>query len=998
MNSNSVIRKSQSISIFILHSGTVKKPIYLILFLTLSIPSIVLGQVNYSHSPSEGAFIPRNPVTNKALYDLKGEVTDNSYNSLKVSIFKSGKFQKSYTLSLKFSGNTAPFKVPLQLDAGKHFYKLIYEFTGGKTHADTVDGILVGDVYLIQGQSNAVAASYQTFNTAYNDTFLRSFGTSSTNGNAVLPDTHWYPMTGSAWYNKGSVGQWGAVMAKTLLDSFGIPICILNGAVGGTRITLHTPIPGNSEYIYSIYGRLLYRVRKAGLQNNIRAILYYQGESDGSKAQLHDSLFRVVYNNWNKDFRRFEKLYVVQVRSGCGAPSLQLREVQRQFEFTLGKCQTVSANGLNGHDGCHFKFTNGYELLGQQIANLVGRDFYGSKKVNIDPPNIKNCYYSNADQTEVTINMQNKEDSLFTDPNFHTLFKLEGDPITSITSGTLKDNKVVLTLSNSSCKITGLSYDGLLRVQPWVKNSTQMGLISFYNQPIHSHLVKSLYSGCRKSNITLGEDSISGCNYRWERIATGKKYSSAKINILADTFEKFSLIISYSQTSCKSSDTLTISMAPDHVTIPELGPDKTICKGDSVQFNPLATGFLSFSWSQDTNTVNSWVYSSSRKGKIQLRAFSNFGCTYKDSVNIDVSDPQIKLSADLTICTGTDTLISVPKTFSSYEWNGSSGISSKRLGIGTHILEVQNSFNCRARDTMKIFEFHIAPKLNIHESICEGDFKFINRPAHYASWQINGINQDDSIKLIPPNSIPLTLTDSNACKYSDTIWSKQLALPVFDLPHDTGYCSGSDIILSMPQGMKSYIWNDSTLPSNDVTISTEGKFVAHIFDDNNCTSTDSILIAEYPLPDLKSFHDTILCIGEVWRVLLPTNTTYTFNSTPHKDSFVFKTEEVVNIEAQSDKGCISDKNVNIGYINCDVSLSDLLRSRGLKVYPVPFHESLTIVNESQDSFKAILINSIGQKVIETTISLGMNRLEVETLPKGIYFLKIGGTSLSVLKN
>lgn len=99
--------------------------------------------------------------------------------------------------------------------------------------------------------------------------------------------------------------------------------------------------------------------------------MYFQGESDGPYPAFHDSLFRILYKDWFIDYKGIQQNYFVQVRTGgCGSPTAAFSEVQRQFEFTLNKLKVISANGLNAHDGCHYGFVNGYELLGKEISAL----------------------------------------------------------------------------------------------------------------------------------------------------------------------------------------------------------------------------------------------------------------------------------------------------------------------------------------------------------------------------------------------------------------------------------------------------------------------------------------------------------------------------------------------------------------------------------------------------------------------------------------------------
>ena len=75
------------------------------------------------------------------------------------------------------------------------------------------------------------------------------------------------------------VGYWGVELARRLVENHQVPVCIINGAVGGARIDQHQRNAADPEDMTTIYGRLLWRVRRARL-THVRAVLWHQGEND----------------------------------------------------------------------------------------------------------------------------------------------------------------------------------------------------------------------------------------------------------------------------------------------------------------------------------------------------------------------------------------------------------------------------------------------------------------------------------------------------------------------------------------------------------------------------------------------------------------------------------------------------------------------------------------------------------------------------------------------
>jgi hypothetical protein len=966
----------------------------------LCISLTLSAQINFTQAPKDGAFLARNLKSNVAKYEIEGTVTDNSYTSLTVEVYRDNSLIYTYPLNLNFSQGKALFNRPIALKAGKYSYTIKYILTGSANSWSTqVDNIQVGDVYIIQGQSNAVASNFSgsgVHANAYKDKYIRSFGTASNNSLNSGADSFWHDADGDISQYRGSIGQWGLVLAKSLLDSFNIPICILNGGVGGTRISQHQRDPYNYENLNTIYGRLLSRVKKAELNNHIRGIFYYQGESDGPYALHHDTLFKKLHGFWSEDFPNFEKLYVVQVREGCGNPSMQLREFQRQFEFNLPNCQTISSNGLDAHDGCHFKFEKGYRKLGMQLAALAGRDFYNSSRTkNIDPPNIKDCYYSNATKTEITLNLIHADDDIVVDTGFYTLFQIEGDPTVKVTKGSIIDNQIVLELNKSSCLISGLSYNGLRLVQPWVKNKIGTALISFYNQPIKYHRVLGDYKGCKNSSLTLGEDSISGSLYKWTRFLTNQNYTSSKINIMARQAELFSLIISYPKSNCKSNDTLRIRMSPESITLPNLGRDTLICQGDSLMLKADSTTFTEPIWHQNGLIKRVYLFNTNVAGPIILNIKSPLDCIYKDTINLNVYNGHVKLPDDFSICPGLDTVLKTNREYSQYTWNGVEGNSQYRTSASKVLLTVKDSFGCQANDSINILEQNIPsiPKLNI--DVCSNSFVSVPKPANFTSWFIKDTVIFNNLNVYSNQDYPITLIDAFGCLQKDTIYTNTLPAPYYTLGIDTGFCKNSSIILPLPQNMAKYYVNGKEHSQTQILINKPGKLYTSVIDNNACSHSDTVSIVEYSLPSLNQFYDTIVCVNKPVGFKLESGLNYYVNSVLINETYTFNDSGNYTIMAQNMNGCQDSKNINVSYKPCINGINNIIESQ-LTIFPNPSHGQI-IIESARIIKDPIYLCDMNGKVIYQSVFTGRKHfIDAGAFEKGIYILKIKTRSFKII--
>jgi hypothetical protein len=138
------------------------------------------------------------------------------------------------------------------------------------------------------------------------------------------------------------IGYWGIELGKGLIESQKVPVCFINGSVGGSRIDVHQKNLLNPTDSTTIYGRLLWRIRAAGLTHGIRGVLWHQGENDQGAAgpdgrygwEGYRQYFIDMSGAWKQDYPNILHYYIFQIwpRSCAmtenGSDNV-LREVQR---------------------------------------------------------------------------------------------------------------------------------------------------------------------------------------------------------------------------------------------------------------------------------------------------------------------------------------------------------------------------------------------------------------------------------------------------------------------------------------------------------------------------------------------------------------------------------------------------------------------------------------------------------------------------------------------
>ena len=421
--------------------------------------------------PLNGAVLPRDLATNTATVTLTGETAALPYEQVVARVWR--EFDLVQEVQAELCEDTWSLEVPVEAIRQSHEIEVGVRGLGESERVVRAFNIVAGDVIMVTGQSNAVSWEYDGSAEHEVDPFVRSFGIRHSDPGAhtaYLP--YWHTARSIYWL--GAIGQWPLRMGSTLSKETGIPLAIVNGAHGGKPIGFFQRNDAAPRDLNTNYGRMLDRVLTMNAEDHVRAILFYQGESDWHFAQQHHDGFVALHEDWRRDFADVERFYVTQVRLGCGG-YVDTREVQRQFPALLPRTSVMSTTGLDGHDGCHFAYKDGYEELGDRYAALLLRDLYGgaaqpdTEAVDVDTVRL--------DGDEIRVETQSDASELIVDPGVHEHFLLFGGT-RSVSGVTVDGATLVLSLTPGEDP-THVAYVGHPGAGPWVTNAKGVGLLAF---------------------------------------------------------------------------------------------------------------------------------------------------------------------------------------------------------------------------------------------------------------------------------------------------------------------------------------------------------------------------------------------------------------------------------------------------------------------------------------------------------------------------------------
>jgi hypothetical protein len=430
--------------------------------------------VALTESPQDLQLIPRDTQGGSTV-PVAGRITDSRVRRVQLRVSSNGKTD-TYTSS------TRSFRFAPRIRAGLQDYT--FELRASGPGFDRVvasrEGVVSGDVYVVQGQSNSEAAKYNGAANAEESPYLRSFGSPNSNSSISGADRVWHYATGDVTNQSGSVGQWAIRMGRRIVDTYKVPVALVNGAHGGRPISFFQRNDANPDDLETNYGRLRQRLSAAGVINQVRGVLWYQGESDSDNAAVHVAGFTSLLQDWRSDFGSNipggSRYYVYQVRtSPCGnTTAMNLREAQRQLGDSAG-VTVLSTNGLSGHDGCHYAYLGGYREMGDHTFAVLARDLYGGPSAGVAPPNPASV---TASGSQLVVQLRST-DALTVDAGVAADFRVEGAVVTVSSVVYQPGGKLLLTLSGPATGATALTYHGHNGAGPWITNATGTGLLAF---------------------------------------------------------------------------------------------------------------------------------------------------------------------------------------------------------------------------------------------------------------------------------------------------------------------------------------------------------------------------------------------------------------------------------------------------------------------------------------------------------------------------------------
>lgn len=462
------------------------------LFVAASAACLFAQTVSFSTAPKDRQLYPRG-TDDSAAIPITGVVRGLGADSATLDVLKDSVPIHHTVVTLAYEGDSARFSFSPRIKAelAEHSVRIYLDATLVLSR----DSIVSGDAYLVSGQSNAESVKSATPAADLSE-WIRNFG--NADGGGGVNDTAW------CIYSDGNyLRALSNYLSKNIVDHYGVPALVLNGAFGGTKI---------EEHVNTLAAILTTRAERAGVKDKVRALFWHQGESssDSTGWANYPARFDALYHIWKNAYPALEKIYVFQIRPGCGSDYIsELMEVQRRIPERYPDIHVMSTTTLPGHiyDYCHY-FIEGYKAMAACGFALLARDFYGSTDtVGITPPNILSVDYVTGMHDELELVFD--QPVVWTDISgegytgwacLRDYFYLDGEWGNVASGYEVRDrNAIRLKLKAPSAAVsltylpdrfrndTARIYEG-----PWLANERGIGALGFNRFPITENYPETL--------------------------------------------------------------------------------------------------------------------------------------------------------------------------------------------------------------------------------------------------------------------------------------------------------------------------------------------------------------------------------------------------------------------------------------------------------------------------------------------------------------------------
>lgn len=359
------------------------------------------------------------------------------------------------------------------------------------------------------------------------------------------------------------------------------------------------------------------------------------------------------------------------------------------------------------------------------------------------------------------------------------------------------------------------------------------------------------------SDIASSFTASGGVSYLWEDGRT-----SSSIMLFSNSTRYFKVSITNANGCVKVDSVYHVSLA-----LPEAdaGSNDTICSGESGRLEANGSNVV-YNWSNGVNNKVNMV-SVNQTSSFTVTITSQNGCSILDSARIVVrEDPSLMVFND-TVCEGNQAILRASGN-GTFVWsNGATDSIASISAFNTLGLEVTLTDNFGCTNTDSVFAEVYQSQLNVSGAenlVCLFDTLVLTASGGNSYiWSNGDTSSSSAIFITQPTSLNITITDENACVFSDSVFIQTFDLPIISAFTNDTICPGGNANLQA-SGAVSYLWSTNQMGNSIIVNPTQTSLYTVIgTDSNNCKGSDSVVVWLNDVPPTGvAGPDITICLGD----------------------------------------------------------------------------------------------------------------------------------------
>ena len=271
-----------------------------------------------------------------------------------------------------------------------------------------------------------------------------------------------------------------------------------------------------------------------------------------------------------------------------------------------------------------------------------------------------------------------------------------------------------------------------------------------------------------------------------------------------------------------------------------LGPDTTICDGDSLSlFLPGGNTYL---WS-DGNTTN--TNSINAIGALSVTVTNGDGCMRSDTVAVTgvLDVVEVDLGPAKFGCPGKGVNLNAGTAGSTYLWStGDTTQTISTTSSGNISVTVSEAGYCDGVDQVSITRHVIVPAEILMKGDSCGDREiWLNSNSHDVIAWFDG-STDTNVTVTTSSMYYVTAADLHGCESIDSQYVNIADFPIVNLGNDTFLC-GNEIITLFTGLSGDHVWSTGAIGSV-INVTTTGKYRVTVTNAQGCSASDTIKVSD----------------------------------------------------------------------------------------------------------------------------------------------------------